>query len=243
MEKSVWEEIIAIWERNFYIEPLWFFCMLIALFIGLKFYRKEKNRSYFIIYIISGLIIFPSALIISKSNNISVFESVSVIEMGNTIFSIIEIAVFYNYFNKLLKNKSVLLVMKFCLLTVIILSIVFFLKLGNSELLKSEINTFSFLINSAEFFFLLLPCLVYFYESLNLKIISIKPLREIPSFLISTGLFFYILVSLPLLLIGNNLRSYNLTLFNIMFGLHYLSLSVLFIFLSKAFSCKAPLTT
>ncbi len=243
MEKTAWEKVLEIWGRNFYAEPIWFFFMLIAIFIGLKFYRKEKTYFYFILYTISGLILFPSLLVIIGSNKFNSRQKTLFIETFNTIYSIIEIFTFYYYYYYIIKTKSILLLMKFCFLIVILLSIVFFLKLGDSEVLTSELNSFSFLINSTEFFFLLLPCLVYFYESFNLKINFIKPLKEIPSFWVSTGLFFYITVSLPLLLIGNNLISYNLNIFDIMFSLHYLSLSILFICLSKAFSCKTPLIT
>ena len=243
MEKTVWEQILFMWERNYYMETLWFFCMIVALFIGLKNYRKGKIHLYFIIYILSGLIIFPTILFILATNYMKSWENTIIIESCNTVFSIIEIAVFYNYFNKLLKTKSVLVVMKFCLLTFAILSITFFLKLGNPQLLISDISSFSYLLNTAEFFFLLLPCLVFFYESINIKTIITKSLKETPSFLISSGLFFYIIVSLPLLLIGNTLKSYSQNLFHLMFGLHFLSLSILSLSLSKAFSCKTPLTT
>lgn len=242
MEKTVWEKIIDLWEIYFYMQPLWYFSMLIAFLFGIKYFKKDKNYSLFLIYIISGLLIFPSALFINNIN-ISSFEKTIITEISNTLFSIIEIAIFYNYFNNLLKTKSVLLVMKFCFLSFVILSIVLFLKLENQKLLISDISSFSYLLNTAEFFFLLLPCLVYFYESLNVKIIITKSLKETPSFLISTGLFFYIIVSLPLLLIGNTLKTYSSNMFHIMFALHYLSLSILFLSLSKAFSCKTPLTT
>lgn len=129
------------------------------------------------------------------------------------------------------------------LILLYLLSIIFLILVANPKFTRDLISEFSFRINVFEFFLLLFLCLIYLYESFTEKILESRPLKITPSFFIIAGLFFYIMISLPLLLIGDKLFSFSHHLYYLMFSIHYFSISILFLCLAKAFTCKTPLTT
>ena len=122
------------------------------------------------------------------------------------------------------------------------LSSIFFILSTSSHFTGARMTTFSYRVNISEFLILLLLCLIYFYELFDQKK-QLLPFKKTGSFLIVAGLFFYTLISLPFLLIGDKLVSYSKHLYHAMFSMHYFSIGVLFICLAKAFKCKTSLTT
>jgi len=85
-------------------------------------------------------------------------------------------------------------------------------------------------------------CLTYY-----LKLLIKKPalnLRQSPSFWIITGLFFYSLAITPFfMIITTDFIIDHAKIYHILFALHHISFSFLFIAIIKAFLCKKPLTT
>jgi hypothetical protein len=79
--------------------------------------------------------------------------------------------------------------------------------------------------------FLVLPCLIYFYDLFIT--VSLRPLRDQPSFWIITGILFLNACSIPLLLTLGFLGNYR----EAAFTLNYILYIVLFILLIRAYLC------
>jgi hypothetical protein len=162
-------------------------------------------------------------------------------ECANTVFAISELCVFVIFFFQIITSRNskrlLLLLSGVCLI-----SIVFFgAQVYNIETTRSEIMTASVIVNIVEFAVFLVGILTYFVE-----LFTRPPTRDLgrsPDFWISSGLFIYILASLPLLLFGEYIWIERRSLYFLLFSLHFLSLSLLLLTISKAFLCQELLTT
>jgi len=243
MEKNGWERNIEFWERYYYLHPVWFCCMSIALIAGIRYYRNEKLNFHFLAYTIAGLLIFLATQVVINFFSREQKTTKLIIEISNVLFCTIEFLTFYIFFYQIFNFKYTKLIMSICFVLLLILETLFFIKIQNTNFTTTKIMRFSFYINVVEFFFLLLPCLLFFYNLLTRKKTESLNSIKSPSFWITTGLFFYISISLPFLLIADTLLLIHRELYNAMFAIHFLSISILFLCIAKAFSCKAPLTT
>jgi hypothetical protein len=239
MEHSLWEKLISNWQKSFFTIPLWHISMIIALIFGIKNYQKDKIYLYFLSYTISGLIIFLlydflSYYIISPVKDI-------IRESLNTLFALIEFYLFYYFFSKIFQSKIVKLIMKIICLSFFTLTISFFLSIYMLTLSVTQIEKFSIQITIVEFFFLFFGCLIFYFELFVQEPTSNSPLNLSPAFWIATGLFFYIIIGLPFFLIAESLFKSSQQFYYLMFRIHYISISVLFLCIAKAFSCKKPL--
>jgi len=93
------------------------------------------------------------------------------------------------------------------------------------------VNYSSYLVQ--ECFFLVIPCLVYFYELFLTK--NLRPLRDQPAFWVITGILFLNACDIPLLLTVDLMRGFHH--FAEIYSLNYILYIILFVFLMKAFMC------
>lgn len=243
MEKTVWERLVTGWTNMHYTGILWFICSLFALIVGIKYYRKDRSYQLFILYCLSNTFLLNIVNnFINYSFNLKGIRHVIYLETANTLFALLEITAFFYLFKEILNIKFVKHMIKICWIVFLFFCVIFFWKTIENKPTESQITNNSFIINCIEFFMLLFLCLLYFYELLTKETRQVIPLTQSPSFWIISGLFFYCIVSLPVLLIGYKLFITNRDLYFIMFSIHYLSLSFLSLCLAKAFSCKTTLT-
>lgn len=244
MDESVFKKILEGWANLFYTGPIWFLCALFALIVGIKYFRKEKSYQLFIIYCLSSLIIMNIIhdLFIYSLTSKGIGRTIF-LETANTLFTIVEITTFFYWFKNILNTKFLNQAIRILWIIFIAICTIFIWKLFQDGISKDEMIKNSFLINCIEFFTLILLCLFYFYQLLIKETNHLIPLSKSPSFWIISGLFFYCIVSLPALLIGNKLYLTNIELYFIMGAIHYISISLLFLCIAKAFSCKTTLTT
>ncbi len=240
MDKTKWERLFELWNEEYYTKFILLFCIIIALIIGIKFYRKEKTYISFLLYISLSLIFFLALPIIYVIKDLHGRSAAVFDEVWNTVFALVEFIIFYYFFLKILNAKIIKLLMRISFLPIFILSSIFFIKITDPEFSRNQIIKLSFQINIVEFFLLLIPCLIYFYELFTKEASQI--LSKSPAFWITTGIFIYCVVSLPFLLIGDNLAINYKGLYHMMYGVHYISFSFLFISFAKAFLCKTTLT-
>jgi hypothetical protein len=244
MEKTFWEYISNDWAAFNYTGLFLLISSLFALIVGLKNYQKERCYQFFIIYILSSILLLNIGVyFITYFLNLRGIKHVVFLESINTVFALVEIISFFYLFKKVLHTKFNKKVIKTFWIAFIILCIYFIWKLIGNNVTPNQITNYSFLINCIEFFILLLLCLQYFYLLITKEARDLIPLSHKPSFWIISGLFFYCVVSLPLLLIGNRLFLKNKDIYLILGSIHYISFSFLFLCLAKAFSCKTTLTT
>lgn len=243
MEKTVWENLLDSFERLHYTGILWLISSLVALIIGLKNYRKERSFQLLIIYCLSSLLLMNVTFnFINYSLKFSKYKSFIYSEIINTFFVIVEISTFFYFFKQILNSKLVQHLIKVFSIILLMLCIAFLIKLTENGISKFQIRNISYSINIIEFFSLIILCLIYFYRILTKDQIKPVKLNDSPSFWIVSGLFFYCIVSLPFLFIGNKMYVRSPYLFYLMGSIHYTSISLLFLCLAKAFSCKKTIT-
>jgi len=230
------------WGNTYYTTPVVIMCSLLTIIIGVKSHRREKSSILFIIYSLSCLILFIgsdlyTALYQYKASPPSRNKSV-ILQSANTIFALFELFTFYYYYLQIIKSRLTHWTMKFSLILFFSIAIVFFIKIKDKEFGIFDIRQFSALIATIEFFLLLLPVFIYLFELFKNE--SVKEIKQSPSFWINSGLFVYILITLPFLIISESLPK---PVYYFMYFLHSISLNILLLSVIKAFLCRKPITT
>ena len=233
--------LINIWSRTFFTEPVLILFFIACFVVGLFNHRRDKVKFFFLIYLVSGILLFVPQRILFVCNILTEKQNAILEEYSNTIFELAEFLAFYYFFQRcLLSNlaRRMLRLFFYCLLAI---SATFFVMLTFPGYTIHDIRAHSLFINVIEFFFLFIMCLAYYRELFT--DIPVKNLFSRPSFLIVTSTFFYSILMIPFFLIANDVRIEELFLHNILFACHYLLLIILLISISKAFLCKARITT
>lgn len=242
MEQTFWEKINNVWRDTYYTDPVVIICSLLVIIIGIKLHRKEKMSFLFITYSLCCLILFAASdvfkvLNLYKVSHLSRIRT-AILQSANMLFGLFEFFIFYYYYSKIIKSKLVNRAMKFSSILFFIIVIIFFIKLNDTKFEKFEILQFSALISTIEFFLLLFPVFTYLFELFNTE--SVKEIKQSPSLWINSGLFVYILITLPFLIISESIPK---PLYFFMYSLHFVSLSILLLTIAKAFLCRKPITT
>ena len=241
MDNSFLKKLFFEWSRVYYTTPMVIFCSFLAIFFGIKYYQKEKTYIFFILYsIITFLLFLPVKIfvimLLPPSRN-----KTAILHTGNTLFELIEFFVFYYFFQQIIKSNFARSVMKLSLISLLSLSILFIVKISDQNFSKEQIIRLSTFIWSVKFFLLLVPILAYFFEIFRTD--PLKDISQSPSLWIISGLFFYTLATLPFILISEFLFESDKPLYYLMFSIHFLSLSFLFLTIIKAFTCRKLIIT
>ena len=239
MEQSVWDRLAAHWATTYYIELIVIIVAIGLLFITIKF-NKERLSYLFVIYSLLCIVHFSLADILRVFFGLQGKSVIMFIETLNSIFTLVELCVFIIYFFHIIESRASKKVLSFLLSFFAIAFIVFMIKLFDVNSEKSDITKSSVIVNVVEFCILLIAIFLYFIQLFT------KPptlnLANSPAFWIASGLFIYILVSLPMLLFNEHLRI-GKDLYFLLFVFHYISLLLLLMTISKAFLCRQPITT
>ena len=241
MDNSFIERLFSDWSEVYFTEPVACIISLIAIILGLKNFRKENTYAYFILYSISCFLLLSLVAIFKIISTHYTRSYGIIIEAGNTTFELIELFVFYYFFLNIIKSNFVQSLMKLSFVTFLIFVVLFFIKLNDQNFTRTDVLRLSTLIGSIKFFLLLIPIFTYFFE-----LFSSDPIKNIfysPSLWITSGLFLYCLATLPFLLISDFLYDSHRSLYLLMFSIHYLSLSFMFLTIVKAFICRRPIIT
>ncbi len=243
METNKWENMIEWWSKSYFTIPLLFFCMLTTLIVGIAYFKKNKLHILFLTYTLTGILLCPGLDFLLFTN--SSFEKgarAKIVESGNLIYALLEFASLYYFFKQTLISTKAIFTLSIALLIYIAITILFLFQIFMNEVEGLQIVARSFRLNSIEFLLLLFPCLIFFYEEMKRKFSLANSYFNNPSIIISTGLFFYIITSLPFIFIGDYLSINFESLYRLMFSIHFISLSFYFICLAKSFTCKPQIT-
>jgi len=237
---SPWESLIHIWSRTFFSEPFLMISMLAAFWTTLSFHKKERVRLFFIIYIITGFLLFISTDLALSFKIVTDRSYHIFMEIFNNVFETVELFTFLYFFSKVL--NAVFIDRLFLILGLIFLLITwtFYFWIYQFSPPLSVIIDYSYHINVIEMFFLLMPCLMFFY-----KIFKDKPsidLYKRPSFWIAVSLLFYCIIIIPFFMLNNTLFKTYPSFYFILVALHFITLSILYLSITKAFTCKHLLT-
>jgi len=235
------ERLINNWRSIFFIEPILSLFFIFSFTVGLLYHYNSKERFFFTAYFFSGIILFVPVRVILDCNILTEKQATILLESANTVFELAEFVAFYYFFKLCLRSNSFKWILGFCFYCLLTISIIFFIMLAIPGYAVYTMRAHSLFINVVEFFFLFVMCLAYYRELFT--DIPIKNLFKRPSFFIVTSAFFYSILMIPFFLIADDVRTEEVLLHNFLFACHYFLLIILLISISKAFLCKAPITT
>jgi hypothetical protein len=236
-----WEKMFDRWHREYYGDPFMFVCEATAIIIGIIYQRKNRIGQFFIFYIVFDITILLLDEYIANFSNFTKKEVRIFVFTTNSMVFMSELLAYFFFFQKTLRSRLIKKTMSVLGLVFIVLTFFYLLHMIIYGELKMGFIDMNYL-GVIEFFFLIVPCVFYFSELFTKQ--SEKKLLQRPSFWITTGIFFYSFVSIPLYFITDYLSKsqyqymdeLNALLFCLPFGISFL-------FLSKAFTCKTELTT
>lgn len=235
---TIWND----WAQTYYVNVFLIICQLIALFVGVIFYSKENIRRVFVLYISVSLINFTLIDYYIAYLRITNFDEklrIIMYEKIEVAFALTEFFSFYYLFYTLYKKYKMAYLLKFFSIIFVCLITWFFIR-SSSNVELEEIFHISFFISSMEMLFLSIPCLIYFIRLFRSE--PVQNLTQSPSFWIVTGLVFYSTLIIPFFLLVDQIPISKQNILDYGFTIHLFLFSILFLFLSKAFSLKKPLT-
>jgi|GraSoiStandDraft_1057264.scaffolds.fasta_scaffold129824_2 hypothetical protein len=236
---SDFEKLINFLARENYGNLFTPLCGLIAIVTGFLFVQKNKVTIFFLIYLIIDFIFSLCDTYLQTFSSFSKYQIFIFITLTNTIISLAELLTYYYFFSKIIKNKSILRVMKILGFSFFLITVL--LETTRFAFLTPRLIYIADVVGALEFLFLVPPSFVYFYELL--KNDPVVNLYQRPSFWIVTGILFYSVISIPYLLIDRFVydnqyeHRYLLDL-----AFFYIPFSLNLIFLTRAFLCKKTLT-
>lgn len=233
-----WQRILQRWESMFYMEPLQFLCLIIAITTAFLSAKKESVVLLFILYTVSGLAItvFINSILDFEEPRKTIYNQIAIL-----LISFIELTAFAFFFYKTLQIDKIRRKIKFFVIGFLLINIFVVWRITSLEISTTYMKRIAYKTTAFQLILLVLLCMVYYYEILKLK--SEENLFKRPSFWITTSLFFYCLTIIPFILITEELESIYKPLVNVFYALHDLTFALIFIALTNAFLCKRPLTT
>jgi len=233
------EKVLSELKSFYYSQLVMAFFEITAIILAFIHVKKSKIGKLFIFYLLLDFFILLTGVYLHANPDIPVLFWSNFVNVTNITVALVEFLVYYYFFSKVLYNQKI----KSALY---IISISFFLVwltylFTHFSFITPRKTYFSYLIGVVEFILLLPPCILFYFQLL--KINSSLPLLKRPSFWIVTGVFFFALISIPYYLLNNYIiKEYKEYYFILSVAFFYIPFTLNFIFLSKAFICKKPLT-
>lgn len=225
---------------SYYLSLFYILTVFVALVFTLIYTKDSRIGRFFIFYLSIDLIIFIIDTYRSNFSSLTLTQRNFFIYLSNTLISVIELTVYVIYFRTILQSraiKKIINILKFIFLFVLILYTINCFPATRFY----PIYRFSDLINVSEFIIIIILSLTYYIKLF--KDDSKEDLMKRPSFWIVTGIFFLALLSMPYNLISYYLVSKRPWFYEeFIMIIFYIPLSINYIFLTKAFLCRKPLT-
>lgn len=212
---------------------------LLAIVIGIIYVRKQKIGLLFLLYLgFDFLILNVDIFLISFLERTDKLAFKFVV-IGNSLISAVELFIYNYFFYKVIQNKRIRFALKLTSFSFTLLLILTLFNIQFGLLWTTGYSTK--VLSSIGFIFLLIPCSVFYFEIINIK--SGINLQDRPSFWITTGIFFYAMISIPYYLVDMYfLREQYEYRTALSVALFIIPFSINFLFLIKAFVCKRSLT-
>lgn len=210
----------------------------LAIVIGIIYVRKQKIGLFFLFYLgFDFLVLNVDIFLISFLERTDKLTSEFVV-ISNSLISAVELFIYNYFFYKVIQNKRIRFVLKFTSFSFTLFLLLTLLNVHFGQLWNKGYSTQ--ILSSIGFIFLLIPCTVYYFEIMNKK--SGVNLFDRPSFWITSGIFFYAVISIPYYLVDmyflRNRYEYSTAL---SIALFIIPFSINFLFLIKAFLCRKSL--
>lgn len=196
---------------------------IVAFIIGLTRYKESKELRIITYYL--GVSIVNSII----GSYFELFQNNLFVGQATAgILSVTEFVIFCSYLYKTITSRKMRLVIKFFYWT-----FPAFLFWGWIKIKQIGIPGEVYVLDA---FYMISPCLVYFYELFNTE--KIVPLKNLPPFWIITGILFYNACSLPIFLLEGYFIKNSLLYSDITFTINYMLYNILYLLFIKAYLCK-----
>jgi len=235
------DKLISHWRLFFFIEPTLILALISCFFVGLFHNNGEKEQQFFVFYFFVGMSLFIVFTLLSIANAINGTKWAITIELGNTIFELVEFFAFYQFFKKCLQSKRYNKALAASLVCFSLVVGIFFICLMCSCFPSEDIQKYPLFINVFELFCIFCMCLAYYYDLFTgiPKVLLVQR----PSFFITTSTFFYSVLLIPFLILANDLMIIHSPFYHILFAVHFVLLIIVLVTILKALLCKKPITT
>jgi hypothetical protein len=234
-----WEKMFEHWQKEYYSEPFYLACQILAIVLGFTYQRKSKVGRFFILYAIFDFLMLNLLLYLDYFSGIEKSTYRKATNVINSLCFLAEFLAFCYFFTQTLQNKKIYGVLKSIRIAFILLLLFY---LVNAFVFNVRPSTTLFYLGAIGYLFLLIPSFTYYYELFTKP--SSQNLFKRPSFWITSGIFFISFLSIPYYTIASYLGNVNYQYSNslgiILFTIPY---GIRFLFLSKAFTLKTKLTT
>lgn len=221
-----------------YLDVLIIFFALFAFFHIVKFKPKGWAIYLFSLYILSGLYLFSfgNAYVIKNFWGLKNEYFHTANELNNAFFCTSELVAFSTFFYFSFKNAY----QRSATIFLILINIVYLLHFISTLFDKSNSNQFiwlsSILLNILELITLFILCIFFYYSTMK-STTSLFPKNKAILWIVNS-LFFYIILSLPFFIIIKEIRSVNREFYVLMYVIHYLALTNLFLWIGLALRTK-----
>ena len=232
------EQLFSRWKQGYYAQPFYIICEMVAFIIAMIFVRRYRIGIFFIIYIAFDFLILLLDIYVQYFSTSTKSQKAFLIGCTNAMIYMVEISVYYYYFFYTLNSIQIkrYIIAAYVLFSAFFLTFVM-ISLGIIDLSAGRISDF---LGGSEFILIIPVCFAYYLELFNSPVVK---LFQRPSFWITTGIFFFAVVSLPYYLLNEFIsiehhpyfRKISPLLFDLPFGLNFL-------FLTRGFLCKRQLT-
>jgi hypothetical protein len=208
----------------------------IAALLGIIVFVAKNNKNhpvyvfvyYLMGYFLLGLLFFISAL----------FPTSKALRQAATfcdyIFTLFEFLIFVSFFIKILQNagyKKLIKILRFLFMNVGAFLFIYDI----CSFARIKVNA-TFFLFTFEAIILLIPCLLYYLE-----IFQSKPtlnLLQNASFWVVTGLFFFMISTLPYSILIKKIYETSWLIYSHLFSLFYIFYIILFFMITRAYLCK-----
>jgi hypothetical protein len=217
-------------------EPIMTISEVLALTICSLYSLKTKFGRAFFFYILFDFTIGIWDYYLMYFSSMPIKTKADFISISNICVAAVELFTYYYFFLHNLQNLVIKGIIKYLLIAfvLIVITLITFVR-------EPSYRRATGFIGAIEFLFLLLPCITYYFELFSVK--TSEDLLRRPSFWITTGIFFYSVISIPYYLIDDFLQVTKYHFRNQLTAfMFYIPFSFNFLFLSKAFLCKRALT-
>jgi hypothetical protein len=232
------QNLINYWSTNYYSDALSMLISILGLFIFIKKVNKSNRtfifRYYFLAHIILKLFTFSHALFFTKRFNETM---ISIDFYADYLFTIFEFFVFIIFFQKSIHSNIYQNGIKI-IITLFIVSSIGLLTYDLVYFGTLQIKTTYSLFN-IQAILILFPCIFYYLE-----IFQFNPtfnLLQDSAFWVTTGIFFFMISTLPFSLLINYLRNTDRILYNSMFAIFHVFYILLFFMIIRGSKCE-PIT-
>lgn len=228
------------WKAGFYTSPVLLILEATTLFYILRHSKRDSLNKWFALYLLTDLIIVIITSFFLLFNFFTSSQKNLFFAISNTLIANIEIIIYYIFFSKVLPFKKIIFKLNYFayIYTIISIPTVIYFSF-------KPFPDFLFIVNivgCVELAFLLPPCILFYINLL--KTDSPLDLPSRPSFWITTGIFFYSIVSIPFCLIYSYFIEIKYEYKNFFSAaLYYFPFILNIFFILIAFKCKKALTT